>query len=527
MTQLPHVFVVMADLLHLECDAWLLPTDSNVSIRAHWQKAHPELQRLAEGSCDDLFLSGRIFAKVIQGWDIPSPQPILTAVPDDNNWSPEVVAERLEAFVHTALSALQEPFTNRPYRLLAVPFFGTEGGGAGNHLGAALRAILNSTSDLAHRYQVDIVLVLRDRAAFSLAQKLRREAPNEGSWPSLGVERTERAKSLGERARSGHLVPFLGAGVSVSAGAPTWKELLQRLRKGVNLQEDQSSAFDSLSPLDQAGVLEQLYVEQHSSREAFGSAVAAAVDLPRYGLAPSLLATLPAAGAITLNYDRLFEMACSDAQRPRTVMPENVPAVGNNWLLKLHGSVSQPESIVLTRDDYLGYSSNRDALSALVKAHLLTHHLLFVGFGLADDHFHEIVHDVRRAIPAGSAGSHRMGTVLSLFDEPLQQLVWSGKLDILPMSGIAPSSGASRADKTAALVAAGRELEIFLDMMATYATDNHSYLLAPKYNAGLNDDEASLRRQLLALAVQERSPHTAEVWGVIDQALTDLGLNSK
>ncbi|MFW0772756.1 SIR2 family NAD-dependent protein deacylase [Paenarthrobacter nitroguajacolicus] len=63
------------------------------------------------------------------------------------------------------------------------------------------------------------------------------------------------------------------------------------------------------------------------------------------------------------------------------------PSVGGEWLLKLHGSVSKPDTIVLTRDDYLGFNSSRAALSALVKAHLLTHHLLFVGFGVADDHF--------------------------------------------------------------------------------------------------------------------------------------------
>ncbi len=70
-------------------------------------------------------------------------------------------------------------------------------------------------------------------------------------------------------------------------------------------------------------------------------------------------------------------------------------------------------------------------LSALVKAHLLTHHLLFVGFGLADDHFHEIVHDVRRALPHDVSKNHQMGTVLSLFQEPLHNLVWEGRLDIL------------------------------------------------------------------------------------------------
>jgi hypothetical protein len=243
-------------------------------------------------------------------------------------------------------------------------------------------------------------------------------------------------------------------------------------------------------------------------------------------LAPALLATLPSAGAITLNYDRLFETACDDAQKPRTVLPENVPAVGNDWLLKLHGSVTQPDSIVLTRDDYLGYNSNRDALSALVKAHLLTHHLLFVGFGLADDHFHEIVHDVRRALPHDGSKNHQMGTVLSLFHEPLQNLVWEGRLDILPMSGSAPATKCGQASIQTAVAMAGRELEIFLDMMAAYATDNHSYLLAPAYNRGLTKGEDDLRQQLLVLSRHERSADTEEVWSVIDAALRKLGLET-
>jgi hypothetical protein len=61
-------------------------------------------------------------------------------------------------------------------------------------------------------------------------------------------------------------------------------------------------------------------------------------------------------------------------------------------------------------------------------------------------------------------------------------------------------------------------------MMAAYATDNHSYLLAPSYNKGLSDEEAELRRNLLALVDTKRTGETAEVWGVIDRALRDLGL---
>jgi hypothetical protein len=439
MTQ-PHVFVAMADILNLRCDAWLLPTDFRVTIEQHWLKAHPNLRTIAAASASTDFRDGSALAEPVRPWDPALPFPIMTAVPDDGGWSPAVVAERLEAFVRTALSAIPAPLDHRPYRLLALPFFGTAGGGAGNHLGAALRAILGASADLAARYDVDIVLVLRDKAAFSLAQKLRREAASVSSWPSLGDHLQEKARSLGQIAQARHLVPFLGAGVSVSAGAPSWGQLLDTLRAGIDLKEAQAGAFQGLNLLDQAGVLEQLYADQYGSRAAFGKAVAKAVDLPRYGLAPALLATVPSTGAITLNYDRLFESACRDAQRPRTVMPENIPAVGTDWLLKLHGSVTQPDSIVLTRDDYLGYNSNRDALSALVKAHLLTHHLLFVGFGLADDHFHEIVHDVRRALPNDASMDHKMGTVLSLFDEPLQTLVWTGKLEIHSMSS-APVPG--------------------------------------------------------------------------------------
>ncbi|VXC05953.1 SIR2-like domain-containing protein [Arthrobacter sp. 9V] len=521
---MPHVFVTMADILNLECDAWLLPTDSFLTISRHWLGAHEDLQQLAAASCGVDFRAGRLFAQAMKDWDQTSPLPVLTAVPNNMVWGPQVVAERIEAFVKAAKDILRGPTSHRPYPLLAMPFFGTAGGGAGRHLGATLRDILDCASDLSERYSVDIVLVLQDRAAFSLAQKLRREAHAAGSgWRPLDAQLQAKAVTLGGKAKAGHIVPFLGAGISVSAGAPTWGQLLERLRDGIDLADASNVDFDRLGPLDHASVLEQMYVDQRGSRAEFEKAVAAVVDLPRYGLAPALLATLPSTGTITLNYDRLFEMACADAQQPRTVLPENGPSVGGEWLLKLHGSVSKPDTIVLTRDDYLGFNSNRAALSALVKAHLLTHHLLFVSFGLADDHFHEIVHDVRRALPSHDPERQQMGTVLSLFDEPHQRLVWSGKLDILPMAGPFPKGTISKDERDAAIQEAGRDMEIFLDMTAAYAADDHSYLLAPAYTRGLSADEFELRQHLLALARQQSTPATAEVWGVISKTLKNLG----
>ena len=44
---LPRVFVAMADILNLRCDAWLLPTDSRVRIEDPWRDAHENLRDLA------------------------------------------------------------------------------------------------------------------------------------------------------------------------------------------------------------------------------------------------------------------------------------------------------------------------------------------------------------------------------------------------------------------------------------------------------------------------------------------------
>ena len=61
------------------------------------------------------------------------------------------------------------------------------------------------------------------------------------------------------------------------------------------------------------------------------------------------------------------------------------------------------------------------------------------------------------------------------------------------------SAKAPPGDFAVDVVTAGRELEIFLDMMSAYATDNHSYLLAAAYNKGVSEDETSLRSRLLEL----------------------------
>jgi hypothetical protein len=223
------------------------------------------------------------------------------------------------------------------------------------------------------------------------------------------------------------------------------------------------------------------------------------------------LACLPSKGAITLNYDELFEQASKDSGIERSVIPGKQKTGGENWLLKLHGSVAEPETIVLTRDDYLGYGATKEALSALVKAHLITHHLLFVGFGLADDHFHEIVHDVRRALPAAEASGH-FGTALMLHPDAMRERLWGNHLRIISMT-----------DAATDVKVAARSLEIFLDALVAYSSDSHSFLLAPHYERGLTDGEKELRNSLMALTALPVVRGGASAGPVIQRMLRELG----
>ncbi|WP_152642566.1 SIR2 family protein [Pseudarthrobacter chlorophenolicus] len=517
----PHVFIAMADILHLNCDAWLLPTGVEVKISDYWKDGNPDLERLAHSSAGPEFRSGSKLAQAVDGWLQDSALPILTSVTVSNLWPSGELQKRIHAFAQAAVEAIPSRPSYRALPLLAIPFFGTAGGGAGRNLGEMLTQLLQAAVSASLAYEVDVAIVLRDKAAFALAQKLRREK-KDIYWSSLSSDQLELAESLAAKARKGTLVPFLGAGVSVSAGAPDWKKLIGKLSDHVSLESIGPGVFAALPVLDQAGLLEQLFEKQKQPGE-FRETICQEVTMLRYGLAPALLATLPAAGTITLNYDTLFETACLDAKQPRTVIPDDHPTAGDRWLLKLHGTVTKPETIVLTRGDYLDHTANRQALSALVKAHLVTHHMLFVGFGLEDDHFHEIVHDVRRALPQQRLDKSRpFGTVLTLRQQDPKQHLWRGQLEFASASDAESNAGGNPLHEPEALLAAGRKLEIFLDALAAFSSDNHSYLLAPLYTKGLGAEETSLRSQLLQVADSNRQEES-EVGSVLRESLMDLG----
>ena len=525
----PHVFVTQGDLTKLACDVWMLPTDQALSVKEHWLEGEPSLRKRVKSFVGSGFANGLVLAAALPEGSGGEPSVVATAVPHYGIFDSEGVdlaIEALRAFVRLGANLARDRTSSgratgrRGFPLLALPAFGTDGGGGQSIRGELVARILQAVREESTLHEVDIAIVVREPAMYGLLQRLRKDDVST-SWPSVSFEILEILEILAAYARSGRLVPFMGSGVSVSAGGPTWRELLRALAIEAGATEElvESLISGERSPLDQASIIRLLYLERfpkHPSGDGgFAEAVARAVSLSRYGLTPLLLASLKTEQAITLNYDTVFESASQDVGVRRTVIPDygdnegSVLVESSAWLLKLHGSVDNPESIVLTRDDYLGYSTQREALSAIVKANLITHHLLLVGFGFADDHFHQILHDVTRALPGRK--SQPLGTAISVGTDEFTERLWGERLNLVSLG---PGD----------LAQSGRELEIMLDLLLALSGDEHQYLLKPGFESGLEDAELSLKAKLIGLQDQvSLAEKKTAAWKSVEKLFQSLG----
>ena len=508
-----HVHVISGDITALACDAWLLPTDEVFRVSRSFAKAAGvEPNHCVEG----------------QGWAGSRVVPLAGDRTGPAIWLGNVGLDEASVEWHVGVvepyvaQAMEDLAGIRRMPLLALPVVGTGEGGMAADKGAIYQALLPELLRCARAYQADLVLVCRDRRSYSAAQRVRRRLLDQQSSDSptwdLGERATElvaAAERLGREARRQNVVLFMGAGVSVGAGLPAWQQLLDGLAHDLEFSDDALQRLRHMDVRDQAAILQlHLGADSASEGQTLHDAVSAQLGDSSHALVHGLLASLPCREAVTTNYDRLFEIAAQGADgAPLAVLPYQAVEPGQRWLLKLHGSVDQADSIVLTRDDYLRIPTSHGALFGLVQAMLLTRRMLFVGYSLSDDDFHQIVREVRMArrgvADVESLGT--LGTVLTLFDDDFFSSLWPD----LEVVAIAPHPGDAPTDTQVA--AAARLLQIFCDRVAFESSDLDAYLLDPTYEELLDDDELALAEALSKLDVDPETSSGARVQRLLEE----------
>jgi hypothetical protein len=470
-----HVFVVGADLTRLSCDDVLVPTDRSLRVAEGFCPLLPAdvvAERLPDGACVGLQWSPD--DRVLEVPDDGSRRVWLVDTVDDSGHGlPWILDGAREALAAVARREVPEPTHGRARRLVGLPALGTGWGGAAGERGALLQQLLPVLREAAEEHGFDVALVLRGPSDLAAAQRVRRG--EDGGW-DLPDHLWQLAERLGEQARRGQLAVFIGAGVSAAAGLPTWEQLLDELAERSGLDDDLRAGLSRLPPQDSAALM-----ARELGRDSLEGFVKERFGPGCYALAHALIADLPVKEFVTTNYDPLVELAAADIGRDLTVLPFDEVRPGAPWLLKLHGDAAHPESVVLTRAEYLQLGDARAALAGVVHALLLTRHVLFVGTSMLDDDLIRIAHQVRSAVQVDGARGRRSGTVLALREDRTRARLWEQDVETIAMA----PAGTPSAD-------AARRLEVLLDLIGCLATPATGYLLDPAYRGLLDEEERAL-----------------------------------
>ena len=491
-----HVFVARGVVEKLVHDAVVVPTDKAFSVRKSWWPllevtTWEEVQALRPAGWGDVGRCGRA-SDGRPVWFLNVGRDAGEGV----EWLADGVREVLTEIAANRLGVSG----GRVKPLVGLPMVGIAGGGFGPHVGEVVRRNLDAARGVAESADIDVAFVVLDRSAFAAVQHLRRQT---AAW-DLAPEALETARSLAQRAKSGELALFLGAGVSIPAGLPSWEKLVNR---GLERLDGELSA-EQTSGL---GLLDRAELVARQRPEALREVVVEACTVSRHALAHALLSGLGCKEVVTTNFDRCFELA--DADGHVVVLPWNAPSPGAPWLLKMHGDVERPESIVLTRGDFATYDARYRPAASVLQALILTRHVLFVGASMTDDNVLRLAYEVSR-LRQDHQLSHEWGTVLDVEDSAAKRALYARDLSWVSFDG-------------GSLTDRARELEIFLDAVACYATDDSSWLLDPDF-AALDPEGAEVAEELRRLTPSIRRLEADNpAWERVAETLAQHGAREK
>ncbi len=230
----------------------------------------------------------------------------------------------------------------------------------------------------------------------------------------------EYLNTIAERLRNNQASLFVGAGFSKNAnlqtGAkvpPNWDEL------GDSFFEKSRHHKPSKSDRAYANVLRLAEdVESMFGRPALIEQIKGALndDL----LIPSdthmQLLALPWQDVYTTNYDTLLDRSAArlkeQNKRSYTIVWDsyNIGMGSSPFLMKVHGDINEPSSIIITEEDYRKYPSGHPAMINHIRNTIMTKTLVMIGFSGNDPNFIQWLGWVRDAL----SNNHRNLYLLSI-----------------------------------------------------------------------------------------------------------------
>lgn len=106
---------------------------------------------------------------------------------------------------------------------------------------------------------------------------------------------------------------------------------------------------------------------------------------------------------ITTNYDTLTEDLLESMEQKPTIYigQHGLFDETYNWseLFKIHGDIDDPNSIIITKEDYDRYDRNSILISAKILANLINSPIIFLGYSLSDRNVQKLLSDFSSQLP--------------------------------------------------------------------------------------------------------------------------------
>lgn len=203
-------------------------------------------------------------------------------------------------------------------------------------------------------------------------------------------------ESLFQSISKGEVVLWAGAGLSLYAGLPSGARLREILYEGLTpLEKEEVRKNSDLSHLTDEicklkgnrnyiiKVLTSTFTKDFSSTETH-----------------KIISKIPLfRNIITTNYDRLFENVYGNKLN-LIFSDSHTPYIDDKKvnLFKIHGDLSDPDSIIITKSDYNRFFENdteQNTIWNIIKGIVATKSILFIGYNLEDSNVEVIFNKIK------------------------------------------------------------------------------------------------------------------------------------
>ena len=208
-------------------------------------------------------------------------------------------------------------------------------------------------------------------------------------------------------------VLFTGAGVSVKAGLPTWKSLIETLASGIR-PRDPVTADIMLSKVGKGALTTAVDYFMLSDEMNTGDKYRLISDtLSKYDHNAILnVAKLPFKGCLTTNFDESILQAIgrSREKSPRDYKYGDSSFKQAQWeknlfVARIHGAVENPEAIVLSDKQFENLLRD-EAYLELLRTCFSQRNVLFLGFSFYDPAIRHVFSELEKKFGSSTPGRH-------------------------------------------------------------------------------------------------------------------------